>query len=206
MIKIGITGGIGSGKTVVSELFRLHKIPVYDADTQVKQLNDNSEIVRQKIVQHFGSELYINGILDKKRFAEIIFQDKKQLEIATNIIHAELKKHLSRWFQEKNKYPVVAMDAPVLFESNFHKFMDYNITVTAPEEMRLSRTIKRDNTDAAHIKRRMANQMSDSEKIKLSDFVILNDNRNSLIKQTEDILSQIGILTDKAPKSFYRFD
>ena len=77
MIKIGITGGIGSGKTVVSELFRLHKIPVYDADTQVKQLNDNSEIVRQKIVQHFGSELYINGILDKKRFAEIIFQDKK---------------------------------------------------------------------------------------------------------------------------------
>ncbi len=192
MIKVGITGGIGSGKTVVAELFRLHAIPVYDADMQAKLLNDTSETIREKIILRFGNDLYADGRLDRKRFAEIIFQDKNRLREANSIIHPELRKHFLRWLQERREAPLVAIDAAVLFESNFHKLTDYNITVTAPETMRIRRATARDNSQREQVKNRMESQMADAERIRLSDFVIVNDNANSLIKQIEEILSEIG--------------
>ncbi len=192
MIKVGITGGIGSGKTVVAELFRLHAIPVYDADMQAKLLNDTSETIREKIILRFGNDLYADGRLDRKRFAEIIFQDQNLLREANSIIHPELRKHFLRWLQERREAPLVAIDAAVLFESNFHKLTDYNITVTAPETLRLRRATARDNSRSEQVKNRMESQMADAERIRLSDFVIVNDNANSLIKQIEEILSEIG--------------
>ncbi len=192
MIKVGITGGIGSGKTVVAELFRLHGIPVYDADMQAKLLNDTSETIREKIILRFGNDLYADGRLDRKRFAEIIFQDKNRLREANSIIHPELRKHFLRWLQERREAPLVAIDAAVLFESNFYKLTDYNITVTAPETLRLRRATARDNSRSEQVKNRMESQMADAERIRLSDFVIVNDNANSLIKQIEEILSEIG--------------
>ncbi len=192
MIKVGITGGIGSGKTVVAELFRLHGIPVYDADMQAKLLNDTSETIREKIILRFGNDLYADGRLDRKRFAEIIFQDKNRLREANSIIHPELRKHFLRWLQERREAPLVAIDAAVLFESNFYKLTDYNITVTAPETMRIRRATARDNSQREQVKNRMESQMADAERIRLSDFVIVNDNANSLIKQIEEILSEIG--------------
>ncbi len=192
MIKVGITGGIGSGKTVVAELFRLHGIPVYDADMQAKLLNDTSETIREKIILRFGNDLYADGRLDRKRFAEIIFQDKNRLREANSIIHPELRKHFLRWLQERREAPLVAIDAAVLFESNFYKLTDYNITVTAPETLRLRRATARDNSQREQVKNRMESQMADAERIRLSDFVIVNDNANSLIKQIEEILSEIG--------------
>ncbi len=192
MIKVGITGGIGSGKTVVAELFRLHGIPVYDADMQAKLLNDTSETIREKIILRFGNDLYADGRLDRKRFAEIIFQDKNLLREANSIIHPELRKHFLRWLQERREAPLVAIDAAVLFESNFYKLTDYNITVTAPETMRIRRATARDNSRSEQVKNRMESQMADAERIRLSDFVIVNDNANSLIKQIEEILSEIG--------------
>ncbi len=192
MIKVGITGGIGSGKTVVAELFRLHGIPVYDADMQAKLLNDTSETIREKIILRFGNDLYADGRLDRKRFAEIIFQDQNLLREANSIIHPELRKHFLRWLQERREAPLVAIDAAVLFESNFYKLTDYNITVTAPETMRIRRATARDNSRSEQVKNRMESQMADAERIRLSDFVIVNDNANSLIKQIEEILSEIG--------------
>ncbi len=192
MIKVGITGGIGSGKTVVAELFRLHGIPVYDADMQAKLLNDTSETIREKIILRFGNDLYADGRLDRKRFAEIIFQDQNLLREANSIIHPELRKHFLRWLQERREAPLVAIDAAVLFESNFYKLTDYNITVTAPETLRLRRATARDNSRSEQVKNRMESQMADAERIRLSDFVIVNDNANSLIKQIEEILSEIG--------------
>ncbi len=192
MIKVGITGGIGSGKTVVAELFRLHGIPVYDADMQAKLLNDTSETIREKIILRFGNDLYADGRLDRKRFAEIIFQDQNLLREANSIIHPELRKHFLRWLQERREAPLVAIDAAVLFESNFYKLTDYNITVTAPETMRIRRATARDNSQREQVKNRMESQMADAERIRLSDFVIVNDNANSLIKQIEEILSEIG--------------
>lgn len=183
MIKLGITGGIGSGKSVVCEILRLHNIPVYNADWEAKNLNDTSPAVREKLSEAFGAEIYRDNKLDRQKFAQIIFSDKQNLAVANKIIHTELAKHFQDWAEKQSKHPIVAIDAAVLFEAGFQEFVDFTITVLAPEELRIERAIKRDRTDKNQILSRIKSQMSDEEKIKLSDFVILNDNKHSIIEQ-----------------------
>ncbi len=193
MIKIGVTGGIGSGKSVVCEVLRLHDIPVYDADKEAKILNDNSPIIREKLSKHFGKDLYAEGKLNKKKLTEIIFGNEGNLKIANSIIHPELAKHFLSWVQQQNPSPVVAIDAAVLFEAGFQKYLDYTITVTAPTEIRMERVMKRDNFPKEKIEARIKSQLSDEEKIKLSDFVIINDNCRSLLAQINEIFKSINI-------------
>lgn len=183
MIKLGITGGIGSGKSVVCEVLRLHNIPVYDADWEAKNLNDTSPAVRKKLSKAFGAEIYRDNKLDRQKFAQIIFSNKQNLSVANKIIHTELAKHFHDWAEKQSQHPIVAIDAAVLFEAGFQEFVDFTITVLAPEELRIERAMKRDRTDKNQILSRIKSQMSDEEKIKLSDFVILNDNKHSIIEQ-----------------------
>ena len=192
MIKLGVTGGIGSGKSVVCEVLRLHDIPVYDADLEAKRLNDTSPVIREKLIEAFGAELYKNDKLDRKKLAQLIFNDEKNLHRVNSIIHPELAKHFEKWTDERIEHPIAAIDAAVLFEAGFQQFVDKTITVFSPVETRIERVVKRDNLTREHILSRINSQMSDEEKIRLSDFVIINDNKHSILEQVSTILKTIS--------------
>ncbi|WP_436414301.1 dephospho-CoA kinase [Petrimonas sp.] len=192
MIKLGVTGGIGSGKSVVCEVLRLHDIPVYDADLEAKNLNDTSPVIREKLIEAFGAELYKNDKLDRKKLAQLIFNDEKNLRQVNSIIHPELAKHFEKWTDGRMEHSIVAIDAAVLFEAGFQQFVDKTITVFSPIETRIERVVKRDNLTREHILSRINSQMSDEEKIKLSDFVIINDNKHSILEQVSTILKTIS--------------
>ena len=192
MIKIGITGNIGSGKSVVCELLKIHGIPVYNADKEAKRLNDSSPAIREKLIRHFGKEIYVGNKLDKNKFAQIIFNDPEKLSLANSIIHPEVAKDFAAWVASKNNYPIVALEAAVLFEGNFHHYVDKTITVYAPLELRIARASPRDNVPIEKIKEREKNQIPDEEKLKMADFIIYNDEKHALIPQVSNLLKQLG--------------
>lgn len=192
MIKIGITGGIGSGKSIVSTLFELHGIPVYNADKETKALNNSSILIKEQLSHHFGADLYESGTLNNKRFAEIIFSDSAKLHLANSIIHPEVLKHFINWCSQNCQYPIVALEAAILFESNFNVYLDKVVTVYSPLHQRISRVALRDNVDEALVSQRIEHQMAEKEKISLSDYVIMNDNESSLILQVQLMLDEIS--------------
>lgn len=193
MIKVGITGGIGSGKSVVSEIFRLHNIPVFDADTEAKNLNDSSPVIKSQLIHHFGNDIYENDRLNRKRFADLIFSNERNLEIANSIIHPEVANCFIQWCNNLKNNHIVAIEAALLIEAGFNKIVDKVITVYAPEELRIERVMKRDHTDKDKVEARIHNQLPENERIKFSDFVIYNDNRQSLVSQVSKVIDRLTI-------------
>ena len=192
MIKVGITGGIGSGKSIVSSLFELSDIPVYNADKETKQLCNTSALIREQLILHFGAEIYVNNnLLNKNKFAEIIFSDSQKLELANSIIHPEVLKHFNNWCLLNSNHTIVALEAAILFESNFHLYLDKIITVYSPLNLRITRVMERDGVDEATVKNRIQNQLPEKEKIRLADYVIMNDNNSSLIEQVQNLIEDI---------------
>lgn len=189
MIKLGVTGGIGSGKSVVCEVLRIEGIPVYDADREAKKLNDSSPLIRHKLTQAFGPALYANdGKLDRKKLARLLFDNKENLHKVHAIVHPEVARHFARWIERKKAFPVVAMEAAVLFEAGFESLFHKTLSVVAPPEVRIRRVMNRDAVSAEEVQRRINSQMSDEERIKRSDFVLINDNRQSLLRQLSGVL------------------
>ena len=191
MIKLGITGGIGSGKSTVATLFELHGIPVYNADKEAQNLNNTSAEIREKLTRHFGHELYEENILNKKMFAEIIFNDPDKLTLANSIIHPEVLKNFNNWCFQNAHYSIVALEAAILFESKFHLYLDEVISVYAPLNLRIARVAKRDKVDEDSVKSRIDNQMAEKEKIKLAQYVVVNDSESSLIEQVQNMIDEI---------------
>lgn len=191
MIKLGITGGIGSGKTIVSDLLSLHGIPVYIADTESKILTDSSPVIRRKLIDVFGEKIYNNGLLDRKLLASYIFSDKEKLQIVNHIIHPVVYKHFDEWCAIHSHKKIVALESAILFESGFDKVVNKSIMVYTPLEMRVKRVMERDNISEEKVLSRINSQMQDEEKVKLSDFVIVNDNKESLILQVREMLQQL---------------
>ena len=190
-VRIGLTGGIGSGKSVVADIFRVHRFPVFDADMEAKFLNDNSSEIRSQLIEQFGDEIYVENKLDRKKFSSLIFGDKEKLKVANSIIHPVLAKYFEKWCSKNNESALVVIDAAVLLEAGFNKFTDKVVTVLAPEELRIERVMKRDGVKRDKVIARMKHQMPEEEKIKLSDYVIYNDDKHSLIKQTDDLLDYL---------------
>ena len=186
MIKIGITGGIGSGKSVVATLLELSGIPVYIADTESKLLTATSPVIREKLIALFGEQLYTADGLDKKRLASHIFGNPERLEQVNAIIHPEVNRHFLAWTERQNT-PVCAIESAILFESGFYKVVDISLMVYAPRELRIERALGRDSA-SREIERRINSQISDEEKKDRSDYVIYNDNRQALIPQVGKLL------------------
>jgi len=191
MIKIGITGGIGSGKSVVCNILRLHNIAVYDADKESKHLTNTSKTIRNKLINHFGSAIYTDNELNRKLLGEIIFNNEDNLKIANSIIHPEVANSFIKWCQHHSSSSIVAIESAILIEAGFKKYIDKLITVSAPEALRINRVINRDNTRVESVKARINSQISEEERIRLSDYIIFNDNSNSLILQVSEIIENL---------------
>lgn len=192
MIRIGVTGGIGSGKSVVCDIFRIYDIPVFDADIEAKRLNDTSQTIRRQLIHHFGPDIYENDRLNRRRFAELIFSNDQNINIANSIIHPVVADCFLEWCNSYRECPVVVIDAALLIEAGFNQFVDKVITVYTPEETRIERVMKRDRVSREQVEARMFNQMPEEEKVKHSDYVIYNDSSHSLIEQVSKILDELS--------------
>lgn len=188
MIKIGITGGIGSGKSVVAALLKLSGIPVYIADTESKLLTATSPVIRKKLIALFGDELYTAEGLDKKRLASHIFGNPKRLAQVNAIIHPEVNRHFLAWAARQNA-PACAIESAILFESGFDRVVDTALMVYAPMEVRIRRALERDAVPREEIVRRIESQLSDEVKKEKSDYVIFNDGEQALLPQVTAFLA-----------------
>jgi dephospho-CoA kinase len=185
---LGITGGIGSGKSTVSRILSVMGIPVYIADDESKNLTANSPVIRAKLTEAFGNNLYESGKLNKSLLASYIFNDKSKLAIANAIIHPEVDAHFREWVELRHHEPIVAIEAAILYESGMDRFADRIIVVYSSLEERLKRVMERDGTTQEKVMERINSQMPDEEKLKLADFVVYNDENHSLIEQCLDII------------------
>ncbi|MFC6101822.1 dephospho-CoA kinase [Olivibacter domesticus] len=180
---IGVTGGIGSGKTVVCRIFETLGYPVFYADDEAKKVMTEDAGLVKGIKQHFGENAYFNdGSLNRKLLSDIVFHDADKLNVLNSLVHPATIKAYQNW-AEKQQTALIFKEAALLFESNSYKLSDFNILVTAPASIRMQRVIKRDNVTGDIVKARMDKQMTDEEKEKLTDFIIVNDDKHALIPQ-----------------------
>ncbi len=184
---IGLTGGIGSGKTMVAKHLESLGIPVYIADEEAKKLMTSGEMVH-KIVSAFGQSVIENKIVNREKLAQLVFNNPERLKILNSIVHPEVKRHFDAWVDEHRKYPIVVKEAAILFESGSYKDCDAVITVTSPIETRIQRVIERDTTDRDSVLKRMQSQWTDEQRVAKSDYVIHNISVKETFKQTEQIL------------------
>ena len=194
MIKIGVTGNIGSGKTTLVKLFDRSKTFIFNADKEAKKHLKKHSVLQKKIINIFGNQIVTGTYLDFKKLAEVAFQNKKNQQILNGIIWPEISLLIECALREAKNESVdyFVVDAALLFEANLNHFFDYVILVTAEKKIRLNRALKRNTLDLSQIKKRMSLQMSDEEKIKSSNFVIYNNgNKEELKKEFQKILKKI---------------
>ena len=187
---IGLTGGIGTGKTMVAEYFKSLGIPVYIADEEARQLMTSDNIINA-LSNEFGKEILENGFLNREKLAQLVFNNPKKLQKLNSIIHPEVKKHFDNWVEKHKIYPFIVKEAAILFESGSYKYCDTIITVTAPLETRLQRVMKRDKTDIESVLKRIENQWTDEQRIAKSNYVIHNLSVESTKKQVDEILKKL---------------
>jgi len=188
--KIGITGGIGSGKSVVGQILEAMHFPVYYSDQQSKILVDTDLVIREELIKLLGKEVYLDGKLNRPFLTQQLFSnDDLRLKI-NQIIHPKVREAFTIWVNKQSSN-LVFNEAAILFETGAYQSMDYTILVTAPLELRIERVLKRDNIAINEIQERISKQWSDEEKIPLADFVIVNDEAKPLLKQVEAVLNAL---------------
>ena len=187
---VGLTGGIGSGKTTVLNYFKSFGIPVYIADKEAKALMNRSKVIRKKLIKLFGEAAYKDGTLNKPYLSSKIFNDKTFLAKMNAIVHPKVASHFKRWLKKQDA-PYVIKEAAIIFEHKLESQYHYIITVIADENLRIQRVIKRDNTSKEKVENIIKNQLSDAEKIKKSDFVITNNNLELAKKQAVKVHNKI---------------
>ena len=186
-LAVGITGGIGSGKSTVSKVFSLLGTPVFEADREAKVLMNTNEKLKKELTALCGIEIYTSdGILDRKKLAALIFDNELLLRKVNDLVHPEVRQAFVNWKVEQQT-PYIIHEAAILFESGFYDMMDYTILVTAPEEARIKRITGRDGITEAEIRSRMARQWNDDKKRKLASIELVNDNSSLIIPQILEI-------------------
>lgn len=191
MVKIGITGGIGSGKSFICKMLSELGYPIYDCDNEAKRVMMESEEIRQRLITLIGENAYIGNKLNKPVIAEYLFADKSNAQRINLIVHPVVKKDFLDWTNSQTS-PIVIQECAILFESGFEDTVDKTIEVYAPEETRLQRAMARDKASESQIRARMAQQMPEEEKRNKADFTIVNDGETDLITQINKIISIIN--------------
>ena len=187
MLKIGIAGGIGSGKTIVCKIFQLQHIPVFYADTQAKTIMQTDLQLVADIKEAFGKDVYSpGGGLNRSMLAALVFSDDEKLKKLNSLVHPAVFKAFDKWVAQQEA-PYVMKEAALLFESGSYKDCDYTILVKAPRRLKIARIMERDKVSESDVLKRMSKQLSDEEKELRSDFIILNDEQQMLIPQVLDL-------------------
>ena len=182
MLRIGITGGIGSGKSTVAHVFEVLGIPVYYADKEAKKMMNEDEELKEQIIREFGNDAYRNGMLNRQHLASLVFANKEKLEVLNALVHPATIRHGLQWM-ERQGTPYVIKEAALIFESGSQEYLDYVIGVSAPLHLRLQRAMQRDKISREQVLDRMQNQIGEEIKMRLCDFVIKNDEQELVIVQ-----------------------
>lgn len=186
MLRIGLTGGIGSGKTTVAKIFETLGIPVYYADDAAKNLMNTNPELKAAVIKNFGEETYKDGALDRKYLASIVFNDKEKLALLNSLTHPVTIQDAAEWM-EKQTSPYVIKEAALLFESGSAKQLDYVAGVYAPQHVRVKRVMDRDGLSAEDVMKRISRQIDEEMKMKLCNFVITNNDQQLVIPQVLEL-------------------
>jgi len=186
MVRVGLTGGIGSGKSTAARIFGVLGIPVYYADAEAKRLmNDNLEL-KAEIKKIFGDNAYSNGGLDRKHISSIAFSDPAKLALLNAAVHPVIKKYAEAWMQSQTT-PYAIHEAALIFEAKVNERLDYVIGVSSPEELRIQRAMERDSVSREEVLKRMSGQLDEKMKMSKCDFVLINDEKELLIPQVLEL-------------------
>ena len=183
MLKIGLTGGIGAGKSTVASIFKVLGVPVFDADATAKNILNTNSVLREQIADTFGSETYKNGLLDKKYLATLVFNNPDQLAKLNALVHPATIAAADKWASRFADRPYIIKEAALLFEAGTYVGLDYIIGVTAPVELRIARVMARDQVSREEVLSRMQHQLDDTEKMQRCDFVIDNNEASLVIPE-----------------------
>lgn len=187
---IGLTGGIGSGKTTVAKLFEAEGIPVYYSDEEAKKILDVPEITAL-VVQKIGVSILDSNTINRKKLAEIVFREPQKLAELNAIVHPAVKLHFDTWLTNHDSFPFVVKEAAILFESGAYKYCDIILSIVASEEIRIQRVMQRDQCSREAVIDRLKNQFTDNQRVEKSDFVIVNENLDETKKEFKNFLKKI---------------
>ena len=196
LLKAGLTGGIGSGKSTVARIFGLLDIPVYDADTAAKTIMNEDEALKASIISHFGEDTYTGGALNRSYLASVVFKDEKKLALLNALVHPAVIHAAGQWMQRQNA-PYVVKEAALIFESGSQEELDLVIGVYAPKPLRIQRTMERDKISREAVLKRMNTQVNEELKMRLCDFVLHNNEQRLLIPQVIALHEQLLLLSNK---------
>jgi len=196
LLKIGITGGIGSGKSYVCSILEHLGFPVFYSDKVAKTLIESDSIIKSEFINLFGDEIYVNNKLDKDRISNLIFLDKSLLEKVNSVVHPRVRQCFNEWAESQN-VAIVFNEAAILFETNSYKSFDYTVLIVAPFDLKIQRVMKRDSCTKEDVLRRMENQWSDKKKSTLASFVINNNDEIGLISQVDKIVNELMKLNNE---------
>ncbi len=183
VLKVGLTGGIGSGKSTVAQIFEVFGIPVYYADIAAKRLMNEDASLRSAIIDLFRKEAYSNNILDRKYISSIVFSDQSKLGMLNSLVHPITKRDSEAWMQQQTG-PYAIHEAALIFEAKVADRLDHVIGVSSPIELRIKRAMERDKVSREEVLKRMGQQLDEDLKMSKCDFVLINDEQQLLIPQT----------------------
>ncbi|HEY0769039.1 MAG TPA: dephospho-CoA kinase [Sphingobacteriaceae bacterium] len=198
MLKIGVTGGIGSGKTTVCKIFEVLDVPVFYADDAAKTVMITDEILISGIRQQFGDAAYsASGVLNRKYLADIVFNSKMELEKLNSLVHPAVFRAFDIWVNDHKNSPYVIKEAALLFESNSYKLCDYTILVKSPAQLRIQRVMARDSVVQSEVELRMNKQFNDEKKEAMADFIITNNEKELVVPQVLKLHSKFLTMTQE---------
>lgn len=197
-IKLGITGGIASGKSVVCDILRVMGFPIYCSDDRAKELMKTDASIQHDLISLLGQKVYnTDGELNRNLLADYIFANKDRANQVNAIVHPRVKDDFSKWVLQHREMPIVGIESAILIESGFLDAVDRSLLVYAPKELRIRRAMQRGNFSQELVERRVNAQISDSKKIDLVDFLIYNDDKSLLLPQVEDLVQELTLLREE---------
>ena len=187
-IQVGVTGGIGVGKTTVGQIFETLGAPIYKSDDRAKILMNSNDQLKSQIIEAFGYDAYNRDKhLNRSYLATVVFNNPKKLQVLNSLVHPAVLEDYRNWFSEQNNVPYTIKEAALMFETDSHKSMDCIIVVTCPINLRIDRIVKRDHMKRDEVLKRIENQMSDKQRLEKAQYRVKNDGKQSIIKQTIDL-------------------
>ena len=191
MVKVGITGGIGAGKSLVAQIFENLRYPLYTADKEAKRLMEQSSVIRSGLIKIFGKEVFYDQKLNKALIAHKIFGNQELLNKVNELVHPEVRRDFAEWITRCPQNTILFFESAILFDTGFQSALDAVICVTAPVETRIKRVMERDSCTYEEVEKRIKAQLKEDEMKKMSDFVILNDGQAPLLPQINAVLNKL---------------